>query len=1283
MFPDLSNLRALLPLRVSLSVVVLAGVLAAAAPMAQAQGVEVRSAAPARLLNPIDDRDLVTLRGSVRKSLTAARDLGPVEDSMPMHLYLVLQRTPAQQADLENLIARQQERTAAEYHKWLTPKQFGARFGAHPDDIAKLTSWLGSHGFEVRSVLNNASMIDFAGTAGQIREAFHTEMHYWNMPNGKFAANALDPQIPAALAPVVAGVMGLDKVPPRMHHTAPRQVARDTETHRYKLVNPTVADKARPGYSDGYGDYLVAPGDLYTIYNVNPIFTGGHLGATANVAVIEESDIEYGTVTAGTGVATGGDVVTFRTLFGVPGTLNMHVYHGYGTTTCTAPGIDPSSNGEDEEASLDAEWINATAPSANLIFMSCDDSTDNGIFTSMAALIDNNLSDVMSMSYGEGESEILQTDPTYALLDGLEAQAATQGQSIFISAGDSGSDVADQNTPGTATSGLNVSVFGSPLVTVAGGTDFSDFYDAGAAGPPVSTYWGATNSANNADALSYVPETAWNNSCASSIIAASVDYTPIDYCGALDFFNDGSVVGGSGGISTHYTVPAWQTGTSGYSNAYHAQPDVSGFASNGAWYHALLFCDSNGEYGGGFDCSSSGALGEAGGTSFVAPYLAGAAGLLVDVTGARQGLLNPTLYALAKAQYTNPATATACYSNGQTLNAGVTTGLPAAACIFNDVTTSNNDMPCQQGTTDCYVDTTAGYGYGMLSTTGAASLTVAYNSQPGFDQVTGLGTLNISNLITKWDTAFTSATALTASLNSITATQSTTLTATVTGGKPANYVDTPPKVTGTVSFKAGTTVLGSCTLASGNCNFTVVGNSLSSGANSITAIFSGSGTYPSSTSSVVTVTVSGGSPVTLSPTSLAFATTTVGTSSGSQTVVMTNSGSAALSIASIAVTGANASSFVFANSCGTSLAAGANCTIHGHFAPTAGGALAAAVTITDNAIGSPQTVALSGTGVEPPVTLSAASLTFGSVNVGAISGSQTVTMTNTGTAALTIGSIAVTGANASSFVFANSCGASLAVGAICTIHGHFAPAMTGALAASITITDSAAGSPQTIKLSGTGLPPLVTLSASSLAFGSTTVGSISASQTVIVTNTGTAALTIGSIAVTGTNASQFVFANTCGTSLAVGASCSIHGHFQPTSAGAKTAAVTITDSALSSPQSIALSGTGVAQTTPVTLSATSLAFGTTKVGTLSVSQSVTMTNAGTTTLTITSIAVTGANANQFVFANTCGTSLAIGASCTIHGHFQPTATGAMAAAITITDNAAGSPQSITLSGTGD
>src|SRR5208282_2168650 len=163
--------------------------------------------------------------------------------------------------------------------------------------------------------------------------------------------------------------------------------------------------------------------------------------------------------------------------------------------------------------------------------------------------------------------------------------------------------------------------------------------------------------------------------------------------------------GGSGGISTHYAVPAWQTGISGYSNSKHSIPDISGFASSGWWGHALIFCDSNSPDAPSSGCTSDANFGEAGGTSFVAPYMAGVAGLLVDYTGSRQGLLNPALYALAKAQYTAAATKTACYSNGQTSNTGITTGLPAADCIFNDVTTGDNDVPCAAGSTGCFVNT--------------------------------------------------------------------------------------------------------------------------------------------------------------------------------------------------------------------------------------------------------------------------------------------------------------------------------------------------------------------------------------------------------------------------------------------------------------------------------------------------------------------------------------------------------------------------------------------------
>jgi len=459
------------------------------------------------------------------------------------------------------------------------------------------------------------------------------------------------------------------------------------------------------------------------------------------------------------------------------------------------------------------------------------------------------------------------------------------------------------------------------------------------------------------------------------------------------------------------------------------------------------------------------------------------------------------------------------------------------------------------------------------------------------------------------------------------------------------------------------------------------------GANSGSVVLTDNTLNQSNATQSIALTGQGKAPapiVTLSTKTLAFGSEDIGAITASQTVTLTNTGTASLSITSIAITGTNASSFVFANSCGTTLAAGANCTIHGHFGPLSSGALTAAITITDNAAGSPQSVALTGTGVAAAaVKLSTTSLAFGSVNIGSISGSTVVTLTNSGSAALSITSINVTGADASSFVFVSGCGTSLAAGANCTIHGHFGPLVAGALTAAITITDNAAGSPQSVALSGTGVAiPLVKLSATSFSFGSVNFGSTSGSAVITLTNSGSAALSITSIAVTGADASSFDFANSCGTTLAAGANCTIHGHFGPLAAGALTAAITITDNAAGSPQSIALSGTGVAIPI-VSLSATKVSFGTVKVGAISGSETVTLTNTGDATLTITSIVVTGTNASSFVFANSCGSTLAAGANCTIHGHFGPTTTGALSASITITDNAGGSTQTIALSGTGD
>jgi len=433
------------------------------------------------------------------------------------------------------------------------------------------------------------------------------------------------------------------------------------------------------------------------------------------------------------------------------------------------------------------------------------------------------------------------------------------------------------------------------------------------------------------------------------------------------------------------------------------------------------------------------------------------------------------------------------------------------------------------------------------------------------------------------------------------------------------------------------------------------------------------------------------------PPALNFAPTDVGSTSSSQKVVVTNNGNGPLTFP-VLTTGDNpriSSDFVWSSSsnCGRTssssstaftLAKSGRCSMIFEFEPQAGGTIEGSAVITDdslNVAGTTQMIPLSGTGVDiPQASLSATSLSFGSVAVGAASTSQSVTLTNTGTSPLAISSIAVTAANASSFKSTNTCGTTLAVGASCTIQGEFAPLATGALTAAVTITDNASNSPQSIALNGIGITGSVTLSAYSLYFGSLSLGYSSPSQYVALTNSGSAALSITSILVTGTNASSFVFANSCKTSLAVGANCSIHGHFAPTAAGALVAAITITDSATTSPQAITLSGTGVPL--PVTLSATSLSYGSVTLGEATGSQSVTVTNSGTSALSLTSIALTGTDASSFVFANSCGTSLAVGASCAIHGYFAPTTAGVLTATVSITDSATTSPQTISLSGTG-
>jgi hypothetical protein len=317
----------------------------------------------------------------------------------------------------------------------------------------------------------------------------------------------------------------------------------------------------------------------------------------------------------------------------------------------------------------------------------------------------------------------------------------------------------------------------------------------------------------------------------------------------------------------------------------------------------------------------------------------------------------------------------------------------------------------------------------------------------------------------------------------------------------------------------------------------------------------------------------------------------------------------------------------------------------------------------------------------PTVVLSPTSLTFASQNVGTTSTPQTITLTNDGNATLAISSITITGTNPGDFAETNSCGASVAVGANCTISVTFTPTATGTRTASVSVADNAAGSPQTATLTGTGIggTPAVTLSPTSLTFPAQVVGTTSAPQVVTLTNTGNGMLDITSLSLTGTDSAEFSQTNTCGASVAAGGNCTVSVTFKPQHANAGNAALSISDNAPGSPQTVALTGIG----TSVQLVPTSLSFASQTVGTTSPAQTVTLTSLlPKTTLTISGIAITGANAGDFAETNTCGSSVPPKGSCTISVTFTPATAGARTALLSIADNGGGSPQTVPLTGTG-
>ena len=491
------------------------------------------------------------------------------------------------------------------------------------------------------------------------------------------------------------------------------------------------------------------------------------------------------------------------------------------------------------------------------------------------------------------------------------------------------------------------------------------------------------------------------------------------------------------------------------------------------------------------------------------------------------------------------------------------------------------------------------------------------------------------------------------------------------------------EVTSTVDGAPGPTV----TLSGGEATF--ASDELAVGSHTIVVTYPGDTNYAGSTSNAVIETITQAAPATptLSPASLTFPATAVGSTSAAQTVTFSNPGTTALSVNSFTFTGTNAAEFLIAGkTCSTSLAAGASCTLTLAFKPTAAGAATAIFKATDNATNSPQTIALSGsTPTGSTASFSPTLVTFPATAVGSTSAAQTVTFTNTGTAPMAVSSFTFTGTNAAEFLIAGkSCGTSLAAGASCTLSLTFKPTASGAATATFKATDNASNSPQTVALSGsTPTGSTASFSPTSVTFPATAVGSTSAAQTVTFTNTGTAPMSVSSFTFTGTNATEFLIAGkTCGTSLAAGASCTLSLAFKPTATGTATATFKATDNATNSPQTVALSGSTPTSTT-ASLSPAALTFPSTAVGATSAAQTVTFTNTGTTSMSVSSFTFTGTNAAEFLIAGkSCTTSLAAGASCTVSLTFKPTATGAAAATFKATDNATNAPQTVSLAGTG-
>jgi subtilase family serine protease len=711
------------------------------------------------------------IQGTVHPSVWTAQDRGAMVPTTQLNgIQLYLLPSSAQRMALSQLLQDQQNPQSPQYHQRLTPVQFGQLFGVSQQDETLLRNWLTSQGFHDITISNSRNVITFSGNVQQAGAAFSTEIHAFNSQNEAHYANVSNIKLPAAIAGLVQSVRGLDDFRPKSH-----------------------AQKVAPRFTDSNGQHYIAPGDIATMYDMQSLYAAGIDGTGVTAAVVGQTDINLS------------DIAAYRSGFGLPANAPSVVL----ATTSTDPGV---ITGDLTEADLDIEILGAVARNAKIVYVN-----SNNVYTSLQFAIDQNLAQLISMSYGSCESN---TPAYFQSLELLGEQANAEGITLLAASGDSGAADCEAANTTMAQYGLTVdSPASTPEFTGVGGTDFIS----------TSSYFSSSNGSQGGSAVSYIPEMAWNNTAAYGVLTAS-----------------------GGGVSSVFSKPAWQSFQGVPGDGFRDVPDVAFYSMSAA--SGYVVCTAGNCTNGIPNPVVNGDI--YGGTSAATPLFAGIVALLNNylVTNGQipapgLGNINPHLYLLAN----------------------TTTG------VFHDVTQGNNIVPCKANTTGC---TSGSYGYSAAT---------------GYDQVTGLGSVDTFTFLKEWDTANITGTtiALTDSSSSVVDGSSVTLTALVT----AAAGNTLP--TGTVTFYSNQSELGSATLdQTGHASLTVA--TLTAGNNSVLASYSGSVTLGQSLSKAATVNV-------LLPTQTTLTSSSTQTSQG-QTVVLTATVAGANQVATGSVTFYNGTS---------------------------------------------------------------------------------------------------------------------------------------------------------------------------------------------------------------------------------------------------------------------------------------------------------------------------------------------------------------------------------------